>query len=253
MPELAQNVCLFHPSSTTCHIQKVRKTKLASLVPVFGNGSVALRWRHNERDSISNHQPHDCLLNRLSSRRSKKTSKLRVTGLCVGNSPGTGEFPAQMASYAENVSIWWRHHGSFLFYHRSVSWRLKHLASLNLYVVPMWTWWRHQMETFSALLALCAGNSPVTDEFPLQRPLTRSFDVFFDLRLSKRLSKHSWDWWFETLSRPLLRHCNGISNCQISWSLEASKLGLDVSNCSQICKNEPTVKFHSDMVISMQI
>ena len=40
----------------------------------------------------------------------KKTSKLRVTGLCAGNSPGTGEFPAQMASYAENVSIWWRHH-----------------------------------------------------------------------------------------------------------------------------------------------
>ena len=69
-----------------------------------------LRWRHNERDSVSNHQPHDCLLNRLFRRRSKKTSKLRVTGLCVGNSPGTGEFPAQMASYAENVSIWWRHH-----------------------------------------------------------------------------------------------------------------------------------------------
>ena len=41
----------------------------------------------------------------------KKTSKLRVTGLCVGNLPGTGEFPAQMASNAENVSIWWRHHG----------------------------------------------------------------------------------------------------------------------------------------------
>ena len=72
--------------------------------------SITLRWRHNERDSVSNHQPHDCLLNRLFRRRSKKTSKLRVTGLCVGNSPGTGEFPAQMASYAENVSIWWRHH-----------------------------------------------------------------------------------------------------------------------------------------------
>ena len=69
-----------------------------------------LRWRHNERDSVSNNQPHDCLLNRLFRRRSKKTSKLRVTGLCVGNSLGTGEFPAQMASYAENVSIWWRHH-----------------------------------------------------------------------------------------------------------------------------------------------
>ena len=70
----------------------------------------SLLWRHNGRDSVSNHQPHDCLLNRLIRRRSKKTSKLRVTGLCAGNSPGTGEFPAQMASNAENVSIWWRHH-----------------------------------------------------------------------------------------------------------------------------------------------
>ena len=69
-----------------------------------------LLWRHNDHDSVSNHQPHDRLLNRLFRRRSKKTSKLRVTGLCAVNSPGTGEFPAQMASYAENVSIWWRHH-----------------------------------------------------------------------------------------------------------------------------------------------
>ena len=71
---------------------------------------LTLEWRHNGLDSISNHQPHDCLLNRLFRRRSKKTPKLRVTGLCEGNSPGTGEFPAQMASNAENVSIWWRHH-----------------------------------------------------------------------------------------------------------------------------------------------
>ena len=73
--------------------------------------SMTLQWRHNGRDSVSNHQPHHCLLNRLFGRRSKKTSKLRVTGLCVENSPGTGEFPAQMASNAEHVSIWWRHHG----------------------------------------------------------------------------------------------------------------------------------------------
>ena len=71
---------------------------------------VSLRWRHNDHAGVSNHQPHGCLLNRLFRRKSKKTSKLRITGLCVGNSPGTGEFPAQMASYAENVSIWWRHH-----------------------------------------------------------------------------------------------------------------------------------------------
>ena len=74
-------------------------------------GLYSLRWRHNDHAGVSNHQPHGCLLNRLFRRNSKKTSKLRVTGLCAGNSPGTGEFPAQMASYAENVSIWWRHHG----------------------------------------------------------------------------------------------------------------------------------------------
>ena len=69
-----------------------------------------LRWRHNDHAGVSNLQPPGCLLNRLFRRKSKKTSKLRVTGLCAGNSPGTGEFSAQMASYAENVSIWWRHH-----------------------------------------------------------------------------------------------------------------------------------------------
>ena len=71
---------------------------------------IPLQWRHNGRYGVSNHQPHDCLLKRLFRRRTKKTSKLRVTGLCAGNSPLTGEFPAQMASNAENVSIWWRHH-----------------------------------------------------------------------------------------------------------------------------------------------
>ena len=71
---------------------------------------ISLPWRHNGRDSVSNHQPHDCLLNCLFRCRSKKTSKLHVTGLCVGNSPRTGEFPAQRASNVENVSIWWRHH-----------------------------------------------------------------------------------------------------------------------------------------------
>ena len=64
------------------------------------------------------------------------------------------------------------------------------------------------METFSALLAICAGNSPVPGEFPAQRPVTRSFDVFFDLRPNKRLSKQSWGWWFETSSCSLWRHCN---------------------------------------------
>ena len=70
-----------------------------------------LQWSHNERDGISNHLSHDCLLNRLFTRRSKKTSKFHVTGLCEGNSEVTGEFPAQRASNEENVAILW-HHGS---------------------------------------------------------------------------------------------------------------------------------------------
>ena len=82
----------------------------------------------------------------------------------------------------------------------------------------MW-WWRHQMETFSAFLALCAGNSPVTGEFPAQRPETRSFDVFFDLRLNKRLSKQSWGWWFETPSWSLWRHCNVMPLDMVGYNI----------------------------------
>ena len=77
------------------------------------------------------------------------------------------------------------------------------------------SWWRHQMETFSALLALCALNSPVTGEFPAQRPVMRNVGVLFDLCPNKGLSKQSWGWWFETPSCPLWRHCN------VKWRADA--------------------------------
>ena len=67
------------------------------------------------------------------------------------------------------------------------------------------TWWRHQMETLSALLALCPVNSPFTDEFPTLRPVTQSIDAFFDLRLNEWLNKRSWGWWFEMPSCSLWR------------------------------------------------
>ena len=70
------------------------------------------------------------------------------------------------------------------------------------------SWCRPQIELFSALLGLCAGNSPVTAEFPPRRPVTWRVDVFFDLRLKKKLSKQSRRWWFETPSHRLLGHCN---------------------------------------------
>ena len=73
--------------------------------------SFALHWCRNERRCVSNHQPHDYVLNCLFRRRSKITSKVRATGLCAGDSSVTGEFSVQRASNAENDSIWWRQLG----------------------------------------------------------------------------------------------------------------------------------------------
>ena len=78
-------------------------------------------------------------------------------------------------------------------------------------------WWRQQMETFSALLANGAGNSPITGEFPAQRQVTLSFDVFLDLRLSKRLGKQRRGRWFDTPSHPLWRHCNCSHSYKRWW------------------------------------
>ena len=83
------------------------------------------------------------------------------------------------------------------------------------------------METFSALLALCAGNSPVTGEFTTERPVTRSFDVFFDLHLNKRLSKQWWGWWFETPSCSLWRHCND----QIYYEIAKRSVVISLYRC----------------------
>ena len=96
-----------------------------------------------------------------------------------------------------------------------------HIKTLILHLKPKNSWWRHQMETFSALLTICAGNP---GEFLVQRPVTRSFDVFFDLRLNKRLSKQSRSWWFETPSRPLYRHCNIIGAGKHMTNLPRSPL-----------------------------
>ena len=93
-------------------VQTYNKEQLKSPHPIGGSTShrtKKLQWRHNGRDSVSNHQPHDCLLNLLFRRRSKKSSKLRLTGLFVGNSPGTVEYPAQMVSLSEKIPIWRRH------------------------------------------------------------------------------------------------------------------------------------------------
>ena len=108
-------------------------------------------------------------------------------------------------------------------------------------------WWRHQMGTFSALLAICTGSSPVIGEFPAQRPVTRSFGVFFDLHLTKRLSKQSWGWCFETPSRPLWRHCNGKGHhgCKTDFQpFRTSHQLFRQKICRSRCKDLKDYKFH---------
>ena len=268
---------------------------------------ILLQWRHNGRDGFSNHQHQDCLLNRLFRRRSKKTSKLRVTGLCEGNSPvnsphkgtvtrkcfrfmtssclwgflinklvwmtttncnGTWTESGLRHNWSEldrpaktltktkqpsniiimhntfknkacvsrsrgNISVSLRHsHGSIkcvciidcfaiaykgnntlqysinhtssigLWAPLAILWQPKqsiiqatatHLKIGNLYISSRATRSTHDdVIKFSALLAICAGNSPVPGEFPAQRLVTRSFDVFFDLHPNKRLSRQWW-------------------------------------------------------------
>ena len=120
-------------------------------------------------------------------------------------------------------------YSAYTFHHIPPRWvgrRYRHIIAL---IPPLFkglthvtAWWRHQMETFSALLAICAGNSPVPGEFPTQRPVTRSFDVYFDQRPDKRLSKRLWSWWFETLSHSLWRHRNGLGGFHgNTWSAKS--------------------------------
>ena len=99
--------------------------------------------------------------------------------------------------------------------------------------------------------SLCAGNSPVAGEFPAQRPVTRSFDVFFDLRLNKRLSKQSWGWWSETPPRSLWRQCNGISMEKITpcgWGMECFN-GLPVSLCLASATGDCKMRSHITLTI----
>ena len=99
------------------------------------------------------------------------------------------------------------------------------------------SWWRHQMETFSALLVICAGNSPVPGEFHAQRPVTRSFDVFFDLRLNNRWSKQSWCWWFETPSCSLWRQCNDQCTVATQAHIVSRRLLITSDTCMiLLCK-----------------
>ena len=101
------------------------------------------------------------------------------------------------------------------------------------------SWWRHLMETFSALLVLCAGNSPVTGKFPWQRLMTRSFHIFLDMCLDKRLNKRWGRWWFDSPSRSLWRHCNVL----VSWRGISRILILHMKRCIPLFSKSLKITF----------
>ena len=175
----------------------------------------ALRWRLNERDGASNHQPRDCLLDRLFRRRSKKTSKLCVTGRCTGNSPVAGEFHAQMTSIAENIFTFddvimgWEH----------VSRKEGTMIDMLLFRDGLY-WFRHST-------------------FPTQRPVTPSFDVFFYMRPTKWLSKQSWGrlaiW---DAIAPIMTSL--LYSTQIQYTPDISVLVCAICLCNEWCTRQFT-------------
>ena len=102
------------------------------------------------------------------------------------------------------------------------------------------------MKPFSASLAIYVGNSPVTGELPAQRPVTRSFDVFFDLSLSKRSSKQSLGWCFETPSCPLWLHCNdpNFSSSMLSLILLVHERQPGSTYKDNIFQQQQTAGYH---------
>ena len=174
----------------------VTRRKILILVTVLNVfEETSLQWRHNGHHGISNHQPHDCLLNRLFKPQIKKTSKLGVTGLCEGNSPVTGWFSAQrpvtrkMFLFDDVIMMKW-----YFRFPSVVILSDRRKAGSN---------------------QSCSINAMTTAD--VSAPVTQSFDGFFDLYLNKRLSKQSRCRWLETPSRSLWRHCNDIDSCDFPF------------------------------------
>ena len=172
--------------------------------------TVALQWRHNGRDDVSNHQPHECSLNRLFRCRSKEASQLRVTGLCVGNLPVTGEFPAQRASNAENASIWWRQQGWFAY---NQAWR-KHYCVLYVNVVLKWS-----LPIYGMITALHGGSVPWCIHYSdvimcamfLKTPASRLFTQAH-IKVNMKALRH-WALWAEFH----MQMANKNENAPICW------------------------------------
>ena len=143
----------------------------------------ALQWRYNERDGVSDHPPHDCLLNRLLRRRSKETSKLRVTGRCAGNSPVAGKFPAQRFPFDDVIMSKFDH---IITSHHIIT-SITSIESVQLYVHSSWNggmcWFRKNLTAYSVHTHFLNKHrvirSKATDRTILSREIIAKVSVFY--------------------------------------------------------------------------
>ena len=159
-----------------------------------------LQWHHMSL------RKRNCFFKRLFQLTAKKSSRSILLAFCDENTLLTGGLLGQRISDAENDSISWG-------FHEDNTQKLHHSYAESL------SWWRHQMEAVSALLALCAENPPVTGGFPAQRASNVGLDFFFDVSLIKWLNKQMSRQWFETTWCTLWRHCNDLFCFVIMWYL----------------------------------
>ena len=158
----------------------------------------SLQWRHNKRDGVSNHQRLYGLLSRLFRRRSKQTSKFRVTGLCEGNSPVTGEFPSQKDSNAENVSIWWRHHVQTLWIDNDGPCGLTKVCFGNVQVKCMFMFCEKQKRLRCLPTSLCPGHEGIPQS-----------EICFHNQIIENGLTHCGLYWRYMATRILVNFCSG--------------------------------------------
>ena len=146
----------------------------------------------------------------------------------------TNKRPGDITSYSRRIDITYRHPNPGIV--MGTGFTLTYAAIGYTFQGNLW--WRHQMKTVSAVLAGCEGNPPVTAGFPSQRPITRSFHIFFDVRLNKRFSKHPKCRWFETPSRSLLRHPKVIFLHACFWLCLFVNFGFGLTSThTHVCKH----------------
>ena len=203
-----------------------------------------LQWRHSEHDGVLDHQPHGCLLNLLFRRRSKKISKLRVTGLFEGNTTVTGEFPTQRASNAENVSTWWRHHDYCLLIYIYILWRPACYHDVSIRQMPRDTYLRYIIATLCPSLRMtqksCEPNNIIGFQLALRDTSQWTYHATWAISLTIHITIG-----VVVFYKDALFHCvyTGLNNRTISCNF--CVFGLIAHNVLKICRTKRPNSSHT--------